>query len=814
MVVALSLSVFLFKDRIINQFIREANKQLNTPINVKEIDVSVFQDFPHLSIVMHDVYVEDSHPATYPLLTAKQVSFQMNIFEVWNGEYNVKGLRIEDSETSLKINNDGKSNYAILKESPGSSTSSSSISFELNKVSLKNTRVLYLDMTLNQQLIFSSNNLTASISSVNDIYDIDARGQLNTDTLSIQGKLYSSGKSFEIDSELIYDDINKSVTIKPSSLKLRESAFTISGTYNWKERNEIDLAAAGKDTDIQTILSLLPESTARQVEKYQSKGEVYFSGKIKGEISKTKSPSVSIDFGFSDATIFHPDYKSKITGANLTGSFASSNVSDPAMATLVLKNVKASLNGEPFQAELVISNLEHPDVISSFKGKVDAGALSEFFPMENVSKVSGTLVADVSLAGKIELLKNRTTAQRVNTQGTIDMHTINLTYGKRNIPLKNLSGSLQFSNNDLALSNVAGVLGKSDFVLNGFFKNVITYLLFEDQPVGIETDLKSNVIDLNELMDLGYGASTGESTGGASAAYKFNISKNVYLNFNCDVKSLYYKRFHGREIKGDLLVKNKVAVSRNLALKTMGGNLSLSGIVDANNNKAIDVVCTSKLHGIHLDSVFYVFQNFDQDFIKDTHLKGQVTADVNLELALNQSLKLYPETLTADIGAVIKNGELNNFEPLKKLNKYLDDEGLSRLRFSDLQNDIHIENKTVYIPQMEVRSNVTGIKISGTHTFDQRIDYRLITPLQNRKVFNVSEAGNAIEADGSGQTKLFLKIVGTTDDYRIAYDTEAVKKKIATDLKKEVRELKDAFKNKGAQQKKEQEVAEDEYFDW
>lgn len=206
--------------------------------------------------------------------------------------------------------------------------------------------------------------------------------------------------------------------------------------------------------------------------------------------------------------------------------------------------------------------------------------------------------------------------------------------------------------------------------------------------------------------------------------------------------------------------------------------------------------------------------SIDQDFIKDTHLKGQVTADVNLELALNQSLKLYPETLTADIGAVIKNGELNNFEPLKKLNKYLDDEGLSRLRFSDLQNDIHIENKTVYIPQMEVRSNVTGIKISGTHTFDQRIDYRLITPLQNRKVFNVSEAGNAIEADGSGQTKLFLKIVGTTDDYRIAYDTEAVKKKIATDLKKEVRELKDAFKNKGAQQKKEQEVAEDEYFDW
>jgi hypothetical protein len=52
--------------------------------------------------------------------------------------------------------------------------------------------------------------------------------------------------------------------------------------------------------------------------------------------------------------------------------------------------------------------------------------------------------------------------------------------------------------------------------------------------------------------------------------------------------------------------------------------------------------------------------------------------------------------LIADISATIKNGELNNFEPMKKLNKYLDDEGLNRLRFADLKNEIHIENKTIY----------------------------------------------------------------------------------------------------------------------
>ena len=113
---------------------------------------------------------------------------------------------------------------------------------------------------------------------------------------------------------------------------------------------------------------------------------------------------------------------------------------------------------------------------------------------------------------------------------------------------------------------------------------------------------------------------------------------------------------------------------------------------------------------------------------------------------------------------------------------------------------------------MEIRSNVTTIQISGTHTFDQQIDYRIITPLRNKNKVNATEATGAMEEQG-GQMKLFLKITGTTDDYRVQYDTEAVKKKIVSDLKKEVQELKDAFKNKGQKKKKEIELSAEE-FDW
>lgn len=806
-VVSLAVSAFLFKDKIIRNFIEAVNQDLNTKVRVGKFDVSVFQKFPQLSIVLTDVYVEDSHEGQYPLLTADRISFQLNPLEVYRGTYNVKGLEIENSETNLKINRQGENNYTILKESTDSRPGTGEVGFELKNIQLQNARVRYVDLQSDEDLIFSTEKLSASIQSSANRYTIEAAGVLTTEKIRVEKTSLLEGKSFSLATHITYDDAGHTLTIQPSALFLKGSEFSVKGMYTWAKTPFIDITVDGKDTNIQTILSLLPETASQQFTKYQSKGETYFSATLKGQITSTKNPGLSVAFGLKEATIFHPDTNAQLENTNLEGSFASSNVMDLHKASLILKNITGTLNDESFQANLVIQDFIDSDVILNFKGKVDAASLIKFYLVENIRELSGSLLTDFSFEGKLSWLKDRSTAQKATTNGTIEMQNLNFLYGESRLPIRYLSGSLQFSNNDLALSNVSLQAGNSDFVFNGFFKNIITFLLFENQPIGIEADMKSNFIDLDELFQIGFSSRKGDSD------YQFSISPNLNLNFNCDVKSLRYQRFAAHKLKGDLLVKDEVAVSRNTKLKTLGGDLSFSAIVDAKNHKAIDVLTTARLDGIYLDSAFYVFKNFDQDFIEDKHLKGQATADVSVEMTLNEKLKLFQETLIADIGMTIKNGELNNFEPLKSLNKYLDDEGLSRLRFADLKNDIHIEKKTIYIPQMQVRSNVTAIQISGTHTFDQHIDYRLITPLRNKKKIDVTEAASALE-ENNGQLKLFLKITGTTDDYKVQYDTEAFRKKLASEMKKEVQELKDAFKTKGKQKQKELELEKDEYFDW
>jgi len=803
LIITFGVCVYFFKDKIIQQFIREANKSLSTPVQIGRIEVSAWQDFPNVAITFTDVYVEDSHPGVYPLLEAKTVSFYLNPIEAIQGKYSIRGLRISDSETHLKIDEQGLNNFTVVKDS---GKSGENISFDLRNVKLTHTKVSFQDLRNLLHHTLESDKLTASVKLVDDQYQITARGDIGVGQIGIHNLLLLPGKKFIADAEIVYDNSKKSIVVSKSRLKLGASEFVVTGDYQFKQKDIINVSIKGENTDIQTVFSLFPEHTTKKWRQYQSKGEIYFSLTLKGEISSVHTPFVSVSFGCKQASFFHPDFKSKVEEANLEGSFASVSLTNLSRAELFLKNISGKLNGRPFTANFSLQNFEDPYVSLDFKGGMEAASILNFYPLENVNQLTGTLDADVSFDGKISMLKNRSTAQQVQAEGAVDLKDISFDVGSRKIQFNHWNGSLHFNKNDIAMSNVHGQLEGSDFLLNGFLKNVITFFLFENQPIGIEADLKSNWLDLDQLVLLGLGESGSQDFG-------FSISPNLHLNFNCDVKRMKYKRFEPREVKGDLLVKNQVAVSRHLTFKAMGGSLSANGIVDAKNPKAINVSSAFKVAGINVDSVFYVFENFYQDFIEAKNLKGQADADVSLEMSLNEKLKLYSETLTADISAVIKNGELNNFEPLQKLNRYLDDQALNHLLFADLKNDIHIENKTIFIPQMEVHTNATNITLSGTHTFDQQIDYRVIAPLRGKRKIDPDEAFGAIEETG-GQSKIFLKIMGTTDNYEVKLDKEATKKKIVSDLKKEVKELKEAFQNRGIKKKKEVELQKDEYFDW
>ncbi len=226
-----------------------------------------------------------------------------------------------------------------MKES-SDSAKTGSIRFDLKNVKLKNTKVSYEDKKAKQAHLFSSEQLTASISITDQRYAITGKGDVTTGQIGIGSNVFLKNKSFEVISVLTYDDQLKQVFIDSSTITVKESTFSVTGNYLFLKKNIIDIAATGKDTNIRTLLSLLPEHLTKNLTQYQSEGDVFFNLKLKGEISDNHSPFISVSFGCQNTTLFHPDYNTKIEHANLDGSFASASMTDLSKGELFLKNIQ------------------------------------------------------------------------------------------------------------------------------------------------------------------------------------------------------------------------------------------------------------------------------------------------------------------------------------------------------------------------------------------------------------------------------------------------------------------------------------------
>jgi hypothetical protein len=110
---------------------------------------------------------------------------------------------------------------------------------------------------------------------------------------------------------------------------------------------------------------------------------------------------------------------------------------------------------------------------------------------------------------------------------------------------------------------------------------------------------------------------------------------------------------------------------------------------------------------------------------------------------------------------------------------------------------VRISNRKIFIPNMEINSSALNITGSGTHDFDNMIDYKLqllLSDILGKKVKDQNTEFGQIEDDGLGKTKLFLTMKGQVDDPKFGYDKKGVVQKIKSDFKADGQNLKNILK--------------------
>lgn len=810
--------VYTHQDEVIQLVVRELNKNLLTKVEVNKIELSLFEKFPRVALRFGQLTVQSSLPEqTQPLAKAEKLYLTFDFWDVVGGTYKISEVFLENADVQIYVDKQGNENFRVYRSS-GPGGSGSKVDVNLRNIHLKQVNVVYTDVGNDQTYALFARQSDASLRMQADDLFITLQGALQSKKIQLGNYKYFTNKDLAITSELVYNLDKRKLTIEPSTLRVNRSEFTVQGTYEERSQGKVDLQMRGKNADVQTLLSLLPEQYTRQLSAYRSRGNVYFNGGVKGATAKGAIPAISVQFGCENASFYQADIDKHVENAYLKGSYTNGASHNRATSEIRLTNVKGVLEGKPFRGNLVVKNLDNPYLTFDVKGELDAASLLAFYPVKEISSAAGTLAVNVDFEGKLSDLRTGAVNRFVRTSGSVQLDSLSMQLAARPLAFRELTGDFTFNQSDLLVNNFSGKAGHSDFRLDGSFTNVMAYLFFKDQPLQIKADFRSQLLDFDELLAAN---PTKEKPSVQLVAsqpqeeqYQFAISPRLSVDVTCQVSQVRFRRFRANGIRGDLQVASQVASSRSIQIQTAGGNIQLNGTVDARQPDRIGVTCEADFHQLAIDSVFYMFENFSQSFIQDRHLRGSVTAAVQASMQFNRQLDMDLPSLTANVQTSIANGGLLNFEPMQQLSRFIQAEELANLRFSEMQNNFRIERQTVFMPKMEIRSNVAAISVQGSHTFDQVMDYRLQLPV--RYLTSRRARATALSSEGDG-SNLFLRVTGTSDTYKIAYDKVAVKEKIREDWREEKQEIKTLFKPDKARKPADKPRAaetEEEYFDW
>jgi hypothetical protein len=801
--------VYIFEDKIIALTLEELNKHLKVKIEVdKKIELSIFEKFPQVSIEFKDVKIYESIEGSKEKMgMLKELYFSFDVYDFIKGRYVINHISISNGRLDLKTDKNGRVNYSIIKSD--TVNSKSSVQFHLKKIDIENVEVVYDNRATDQYYAVMAKNSNAALKLQDKILGITLHGNFFVRNILIDDLEYFANKDVSLSLFQKYDQTKKIITFLPSELRIQKSSYVVNGSFQFKEKKYIDLVIAGKNTSISNLLSLLPSKISSNLNTYKASGDVYFASQIKGYISEKENPGINVDFGFKKVSFSHPNFSEEIKEAELKGNFNNGKSHNSEGSSLQITDIKGVFAGQAFQAGFSMLNFEDPTINLQFTGDVNTETLLRFYPVGNIKAAQGIISLNILFSGKTADLRTNEGKERIKTEGEILLKDIRLEFKNQPLVFSGLNGHFGFNKNDLDIKEFTGYIGKSDFVIKGTFKNFISKAIYSKEKLIVDATLESSWMNLDELL----------KRGSSSASPKDSLNmpsllKDYIFRIDYRIKNLNFHKLHAKDIDGKIKLEYPLARIDFKSFKAADGNMELSSFINFKSPDKIEINTKADLKRIDIDSVFFICDNFNQKFLTHENIKGEFKGKIKVMLTMNDKLEIDPASVIASIDASIVNGQLLNFEPMKKLSKFISESKLENIHFSELKNNIYIEDGKISIPEMVIKSNISDISISGTHTFDQHIDYKLAVPLKNlrQKFKNNNEANAAIDDNGGSGPSIYLTIKGTSGDYKVAYDTKRTRGKIKDGLKKEKKELQDLFKKKEEEQVKSQQLNEEEYM--
>lgn len=786
MIMGVLIGLFYSKE-IKGLIISELNKNLSTEIKVEDFDFSVIRHFPFASFEMEKVLVYEAveQPSKDTLLAAERLSLLFNFFEVFQKDVSIRKIIVKNGSITVRVDADGKDNYHFWKKGGGGDSSGM---IDLNKIVLKDVRLMYDDKKDRQLYTMQADQAVLSGSFGADRFSLSCDAKVFVNRLWIHGVDYVTGKKVVLKSGIDVNNKDQIFRFPKSEVRIADVDFLVDGSIdNSKQNWMLDIDVKAKEAGLTSLITILPAPYLKYLGNFKTSGQFVFDASIKGSVNGKNIPDVKITFSVNKGKLSSPDAPASLEQIDLKGLYT--NRSETGKSRLAIGPITASLDGHLIRGRMQIDDFDNAYLTAQASADLDLAEVRPFIKADTLESLTGKLALNVQYGGKISDIRGKDKYYHVDASGTVVMKDVGFRFRNNPLVFEHMNGTIELKDRDILIRDFKGNVSATDYLINGTFKNFITFLLIPGQEGELQADLKSRNVNLDELL-----ANKSASDNDTSYIMKFNPRLICSMQVKAD--KLNFRRFHASSIGGQIDLRNQVISGRGLSFKAMDGTVRMNATINAARKDSVFMTYDTRFERIDITRMFYELENFDQQTLTDKNVKGRINADVQFTSAWSNTLVLNSRSVKSVCSVTIENGELNNFKPIQAIGRYIKVSDLDHIRFSNMTNTISIADRKINIPMMEINSTALNISGSGIHDFDNNIDYHirlLMSDVLGKKVQRNDEFGE-IEDDGLGRSKLFLAMKGTVNNPKFALDRKAAAEKVKTDVKNEKQNLKEMLR--------------------
>lgn len=722
-----------FKDKIREKVEAGLNDMLTARLSFGDYRLNLFRAFPNASFSVDNLNVTGTAEFEGDTLAAvKSVGIVINLRSLFSDSgYEIKSIVIDRPEVNAIVNSDGRANWDIMKESAEVQEQQPADAAQAEEVSTGLNLMLRRFAIDNGKITFSDNesDMAASVSDL----DFLLSGNMSGSQTGLDLEMKASGVSFAMDKiawltgadvsfiagiDALLDSMK--FTLRDNTLKINDILLNFSGTASMPGDDiGLDMVFNAPKTSFKSLLSLVPAFYMKGYEDLAASGTVSLDGAVRGIYSEADStlPDVALNLQVTDGVISYPALPEKITAINITGKVQTDG-REMDNTTADISRFHFELAGNPFDMSLRLATpISDPAVAVAAKGKIDLSKLQQAIPLDSID-LNGLLDVSLDLAGRMSMIENEE-YEKFRAAGTLNIADMSVVM--TDMPdLRISNAALKFSPAYAELTGMKATMGKgSDLALSGKLENYIPYL-FSDGTVRGNLSLRSDRIDLNEIMDIIPSDTSGTDT---TAMEMIKIPGNIDFNLDALVSSLTYGRLSANDVRGDITVRDGTVTISETGMKALGGSLLVNAVYDSRDSLIPKFDAGMMISSVNIREAFDAFNTVRQLMPAASGLGGNVSVKIDFSSVLGKNMMPLLNSLSG-------NGELTS-QSVQILGSKSFDRMKSVLKMNpaytnivkDLRATFIINDGRLWVKPFDIKVGNIKLNISGDQGLDRTLHY-------------------------------------------------------------------------------------------